>query len=122
MAFCPHFDLSHGHVTLDWDGATSPPRRFYLYGGLDSSEVLACVHWRRSSSRKGLHVMVCLKGDMTPIEKFMFRMWNHDDIWRISYDMLRWQEAEYVHATSRQYSEGTLFDWKNGKEADKWHD
>lgn len=124
MVVCPHEIEQikyHGHVTLDWDGATEPPRKFYLYGGKDSP-MIECIHWRTSSSRRGLHILVCLRDDMTPLEKFLFRMWNHDDIWRLSYDILRFDESMTFHHAVVSYAEGTLFDIKDGKKVSQWRD
>jgi len=130
MTLCPHMVFfsvpnvqDHDHVTLDWDGATDAPRKFYLFGGVNSGSALLCIHWRKSASRKGLHVLVCLSRELSALEKFLFRFWNHDDIWRLSYDILRYDESQVLEETERgagQYAEGTLFEMKNGRKVGPW--
>lgn len=123
MTVCPHrassaTRIKHDHVTLDLDNRTRPPSR-YLWYSPKNRDVVKCVHWRVSAGGHGLHIIVCLRHPISAIDKFIFRMWNHDDIWRLSYDMIRYDTG--TRDEGNLYATGVLFDLKNGREAGPWH-
>ncbi len=113
MTVCPSRGFRHDHVTLDLDHKRTPPRSLVLPAWV----VVKKAWWRKSASKNGVHVILCLWPRLSMPLKMMVRLQNLDDIARVTGDLYR---IHFSRGQWDKYAIGSLWDSKGGRDAGEW--